>query len=107
MGLAEALTLAGIVAVVGVGISLSLYRREPLDVGIAAILVVVGVILLVDVAAYATDFRDADGAIDCWSNCDVLQTLVRWTVPLGAVLLPVLVVIAAVRAALGRARRST
>lgn len=105
MGLVEALTLAGIAAAVGAGVSFSLYRRESFDVGIAAVLLVLGVIVLVDVTAYVTDFRDADGAIDCWPNCGVLQTFIRWSAPLGAVLLPMLVVIAAARAVLERARR--
>ncbi len=44
-------------------------------------------------AAQATDFRDADGFVDCWPSCSLLQQAVGWTffyAPIDAVLLAVL-----------------
>lgn len=105
MGLAETLTAVGIVVVVALAAALSLYRPRPLDMALVGALVVLGGVLLVDVIVLATDFRDADGAIDCWPRCTATQQLVRWSVALGVVLLPVLVTVAAIRAVSKRAGR--
>lgn len=95
-------TLIAIAAGVAVGLVLALYRRQPVDVMLAGVLTVLGVVLALDVLVYATDFQDADGAIDCWPHCTTMQNTVKWSFTISAVLLPALVVVAAVRAALKR-----
>ena len=95
-------TLIAVAAAVAVGLALALYRRQPADVVLAGALTVLGAILALDVLAYATDFRDADGAIDCWPHCSATQDLVKWSFAIGAVLLAALVAVAALRAGLKR-----
>jgi len=95
-------TLIAIAAGVAVGLVLTLYRRQPADVMLAGALTVLGAVLALDVLAYATDFRDADGAIDCWPHCTTIQNTVKWSFTIGAVLLPALVAVATVRAVLKR-----
>jgi len=94
--------LIAIAAAVAAGLALTLYRRRPSDFVLAGALILVGLVLAVDVLAYATDYQDADGAIDCWPHCSAIQSAVRWSFAASALLLPVLVATAAVRAALKR-----
>jgi hypothetical protein len=52
-------------------------------------------------AAVKTDFRDADGFVDCWPACTALQK----TIPLGLFVAPVVSVLAPLTAIVAVARR--
>lgn len=92
--------LIAVLTVAAAGLVLALYRRRPADVVLAGAIAVLGAVLALDVLAYATDFRDADGAIDCWPRCSAIQDTVKVSFTIGAILLPVLFVVAAARAML-------
>jgi hypothetical protein len=51
--------------------------------------------------ALSTDYRDADGAFDCWPSCDLIQEL---TV-LGLLVAPILFLVASIAALFGREPR--
>lgn len=48
-------------------------RRGRLPSGMAILLMLLAVMWLVALAAVQTDFRDADGFVDCWPGCSFLQ----------------------------------
>jgi hypothetical protein len=61
---------------------------------------VFAVALITSALAYwatVTDYRDADGFVDCWPNCTAIQDATRW----GAFFAPVVALIAAVAALFG------
>jgi hypothetical protein len=43
-------------------------------------------IFVVAVVLITTDYRDADGFIDCWPHCSAFQDAVRWAFLLGGAL---------------------
>lgn len=58
-------------------------------------------------AAIASDYRDADGYIDCWPACTVLQDSITLAVSIGPLMWLALGIVAAVLAAIpsrGRGR---
>lgn len=62
-------------------------------VGVAVALLALAVLLTASGVAVATDFRDADGVLDC-SNCTTLQIAIGATFAFGAPLLVGLLVAA-------------
>lgn len=80
-------------------------RRAGRYVLVAAILLTV-LVLGLDYAAFATDFREADGVLDCWPSCSPTQDAIRWSAFIGAPLLVVLVAALLARIAVDRTRRS-
>lgn len=95
------LALAAVAAVLTLLIGTRRGRRGRKTVTLVLVLAVAWIVSL---AAIRTDYRDADGFVDCWPGCSLLQDAV------GAAVfgLPVLaILVAAVSVATGGLRRSS
>ena len=81
------------------------YRRGVLLAVAVAIFVLACVASGLAYWAAATDYRDADGFIDCWPNCTAIQDATGW----GVYLAPIVGIVAGIAAvaALVIRRRST
>jgi hypothetical protein len=81
------------------------YRRGVLLAVTAAVFLLACVASGLAYWAAATDYRDADGFVDCWPNCTAIQDATGW----GVFLAPIVGLIAGITtlAALVIRRRST
>lgn len=95
--LAVAIGLAGVLAFVH-----SHDRR--VRRGVAAALLLIGLVLALDFVAFTTDFRDADGVLDCSGSCSVLQQTIGWTAVIGIPLFAVLLIALLARVVVDRVR---
>jgi hypothetical protein len=92
--------LAGIlVLAVLVALLVAANRRRRLRSAFAAVTVVLVSTWVLAWLAVRADYRDADGFIDCWPSCSVLQDSVGGTLFLAPLLWITLGVVAAVLAA--------
>jgi ABC-type Fe3+ transport system permease subunit len=69
------------------------WRRGRLGPVFLAVVALLAGAWALSAAAQATDFRDADGWVDCWPHCSLLQEAVGRTLfyaPIDAVLIAVL-----------------
>ena len=69
------------------------WRRRRLGPMFLAVVAVLAAAWALAFAAQAADFRDADGWVDCWPHCSLLQEAVGRTLfyaPIDAVLLAIL-----------------
>jgi len=83
------LAILAVLAALGLGAIAVGAKRNRLVLALAmSVLVLAGLWLLTLIAVY-TDWRDADGFVDCWPNCSVHQAAS------GAILLRAPVVLAA------------
>lgn len=96
--------LALLLAVAAVAALVLAHRRERLVAVAVAILVLLVAGWAFAFAAAATDYHDADGFIDCWPHCSVLQDAVGGSLFFGPVL-ALLVVVATMLIAFGTRRR--
>jgi hypothetical protein len=90
-----------------VGLASFLYvawRRNRLAPAFIAVIVVLAVFWVLAYAAISTDYRDADGFIDCWPSCSRYQGAVAAAIWYGPVMLVVLGAFAGVLATI-KARR--
>jgi hypothetical protein len=80
----------------GVGILFAAFRRDRLSRAIVIALLILGTVIVLDVVAISTDFRDADGTFDCYGYCSTSQKIISWSLSvaaLGLVALPIAVVL--------------
>ena len=78
----------------------SAWRCGRLRISFLAVAPVIAAAWLLARAAVRTDYRDADGYVDCWPSCTLLQDSVGLAIWYGPVLLIALGVVAAVLAAI-------
>ena len=76
------------------------WRRGRLGLTFLALAPLVAAAWLLARAAVRADYRDADGYVDCWPSCTLLQDSVGLAIWYGPVLLIALGVVAAVLAAI-------
>ena len=81
----------GVLLLVGILFFLAYRRGVLLTVALAVFLLAIAASALAYWAA-ATDYRDADGFVDCWPHCTAIQDATGW----GVVLAPVVGLVAAV-----------
>jgi Ca2+/Na+ antiporter len=83
------LLLAGTVAVLGVFVVVLAGQRNRLKETVGAAVLVLIALWLLAMVAYSTDWRDADGFLDCWPTCTRHQQAI------GSVLLiaPVMLIV--------------
>lgn len=106
MGRWEWPALAAAALVAGVLVLVLARRRGWIGRTFAAITALLAAAWIVANELVARDYRDADGYVDCWPSCTVLQDTVGLAIWYGPVLWVVLAVLAAVLAALSRRRRT-
>jgi hypothetical protein len=77
------------------------WNRRRLITATAPPLLILGAFFALALAAKETDFQDADGWIDCWPSCSVVQTAtgagLSWAPALGLLLAAATIVIALVK----------
>jgi len=72
------------------------WRRGRLARTFVAITVVLAAAWGLALAAIWTDYRDADGFVDCWPSCSQFQNAVEWALWYGPVMIVLLGVFAGV-----------
>jgi hypothetical protein len=86
------LVIAIVGLLVGVGIAFVPSRRDWFNRVLMVGLPIVAGVVILDLAAIATDFHDADGVFDCGTHCSTWHNVVGWTLSIGALLVLVLVI---------------
>ena len=79
------------------------WARRPTRAGLALLILALAVAAVwsLYLVSVATDYRDADGFVDCWPGCTAWQKSVRWTLlggPIVAAVLAGLAVVTTLRA---------
>jgi hypothetical protein len=102
----DAFAAVAVVAALGLiaGTVLSFYRRDRIDGALIAALALLAGLLLLSALAYATDYRDADGVVDCWPRCTGFQQVLARSFVVGGIAWVVLLMVVFVRAATKKVR---
>jgi hypothetical protein len=93
----------GLLLILGVVLVLS-WRRGWLGRSFLAISLLLALLWIAAGAAVRSDYRDADGYIDCWPSCSALQDGVAMAIWWGPIAFVILGVLAAVLAAVSGPR---
>jgi hypothetical protein len=101
--------IPGVAFVVLVALLILAQRGRRLGAALVAIVLAGAALWLVSWIAIRSDYRDADGYVDCWPDCTPLQDGVAigfWLVPIAVVALMVVGGLLAVGDRLRRRRRA-
>lgn len=78
------------------GCLIAAWKRGRLAVAFGLLTIVLGIVWGLALAAIWTDYRDADGFVDCWPSCSRFQDGVEWAFWFTPVLFVVLAFLAGV-----------
>ena len=100
----ERLVLGVLVAAAVVAVLVAASRRGRLFVAAAGLVGALAVAWILAAVAVRTDYRDADGFVDCWPYCSTFQNTVGATLVYGPLTAVLVLAIAALLVVLRRTR---